>query len=201
MFAPWFRRIYLVTDGQIPAWLDVNSPKITVVDHREIFGREAALPVFNSNAIISRLHHIPGLREHYVYINDDVFFGQEVRPEHFFLPNGTARVFPAKQHRPFGVATREAQPHLNVTRNIRTPLEREFGVTVTRAIRHAPHPQLRSVHEEMERRFSAQYSATTSSRFRHHEDIVADQLFHYYAQLTGQAVPATFAYDYVNVGR
>jgi len=30
---------------------------------------------------------------------------------------------------------------------------------------------------------------------------VAHQLFHYYAQLTGQAVPATLAYDYVNVAR
>ncbi len=34
---PWLRQIYLVTDDQVPPWLDPEHPRITVVRHREIF--------------------------------------------------------------------------------------------------------------------------------------------------------------------
>ena len=49
-----------------------------MVDHQEIFDDPSKLPVFNSNAIISQPHRIPGLSEHFLYINDDVFFGRPV---------------------------------------------------------------------------------------------------------------------------
>ena len=42
------------------AWLDTDNPRITVVDHRELFGDRGRLPTFNSHAIESQLHHIPG---------------------------------------------------------------------------------------------------------------------------------------------
>jgi hypothetical protein len=45
------------------AWLDTEYPGITVVSHREIFGDTGRLPTFNSHAIESRLHRIPGLAE------------------------------------------------------------------------------------------------------------------------------------------
>ncbi len=35
-YAPWIRRIFIVTDGQTPAWLDTSNPRVCVVDHREI---------------------------------------------------------------------------------------------------------------------------------------------------------------------
>ncbi|WP_075022307.1 hypothetical protein [Actinomadura madurae] len=37
-YAPWVRHIWLVTAGQVPGWLDVRVPGLTVVDHRDIFG-------------------------------------------------------------------------------------------------------------------------------------------------------------------
>ena len=39
MYAPWVRNIFLVTDDQMPAWLDTEHPGIQVVGHREIFRR------------------------------------------------------------------------------------------------------------------------------------------------------------------
>ena len=94
-YASWFRRIHLVTDGQVPAWLDTDHPRITVVDHRDIFTDPDALPVFNSHAIESQLHHIDGLSDRYVYLNDDVFFLRPTDPELFFEGNGIARFFPS----------------------------------------------------------------------------------------------------------
>lgn len=35
-FAPWIRNIHIVTNGQIPAWLNLEHPKINLVTHRVI---------------------------------------------------------------------------------------------------------------------------------------------------------------------
>lgn len=200
MYAPWIRHIYLVTDRQAPSWLGADQDRVTVVDHRDIFTDPTGLPVFNSNAIISQLHHIDGLSEHYLYINDDVFFGHDVRPEDFWYGSGITKVFPARALRPFGPSGPAELPHLNITTNIRAHLQREFGRTLRHAVRHMVAPQRRSVNYEIEERFGELLRETARHRFRHHDDVALDQMFHYYAQMTGRAVPSVMDYEYVNVG-
>src|SRR5699024_7600326 len=78
-FLPWVNHIYLVTSGQRPTWLIKDHPWITVVPHEAIFRRSENLPTFNSHAIESQLHRVPGLSEHFIYVNDDVFFGRPLR--------------------------------------------------------------------------------------------------------------------------
>ncbi len=199
-YAPWVRHVYLVTDQQVPAWLDLANPRLTLVDHRDIYREASRLPVFNSSAIITQLHHIDGLAEHYLYLNDDVFFGRDVAPGLFWYSNGIAKVFPSPLTRPFGPAHAGEQPQINITKNIRTVLERDLGRSVSTALRHTPYPQLRSVNYDMEQRFADVLAATAVRRFRHHDDIAPDQLFHYYAQAIGRAVPTTqLEYAYINV--
>jgi|SRR5690554_272120 len=82
-YAPWIRRIFIVTDNQRPKWLDTSHPKITVVDHREIFP-EDALPCYNSSVIEYFLYKIPGLSERFLYANDDMFFNAPLSPAFFF---------------------------------------------------------------------------------------------------------------------
>ena len=200
MYAPWVRNVYIVTDGQDPGFIDFDNERIRLIDHRDIAHDPAALPVFNSNAIISWLHRIPGLSEHYVYVNDDVFFGRDTNPALLFTPSGLAKVFPSNNRRPFGDPTPDDEPHVNISRNIRALLERDFGRTISRSVKHTPHAQLISIQEEMEKRFPDAYARTSRSRFRHHDDIAADQLFHYYAQITGRAVVDRIRYAYVNIG-
>lgn len=36
MYAPWINHVYIVTDRQVPNWLNVEYEKVTVVDHSEI---------------------------------------------------------------------------------------------------------------------------------------------------------------------
>ncbi len=83
MFAPWVNRIFLVTDHQIPSWLNTDHSKIVAVDHKD-FIPEKYLPVFSPNPIELNLHRITGLSEHFVYFNDDTFITSEVEPEYFF---------------------------------------------------------------------------------------------------------------------
>ena len=52
-YASWANHIYIVTDDQVPDWLNTDHPKVSVVDHREIFADPTVLPVFNSHAIES----------------------------------------------------------------------------------------------------------------------------------------------------
>lgn len=32
-YAPWVRHIFIVTNGQIPHWLDLENPRVTIVTH------------------------------------------------------------------------------------------------------------------------------------------------------------------------
>lgn len=82
-FAPWVNRVYFVTCGQRPNWLNVNHPKLVLVNHRD-FIPEKYLPTFCSNVIELNLHRIAGLSEHFVYFNDDIFLLRPVKPGFFF---------------------------------------------------------------------------------------------------------------------
>jgi hypothetical protein len=82
LFFPSHGHVYIVTDGQTPAWLR-PSGRVTVVDHRDLLA-PATSQVFDSGHIESYLHHIPGLSERFIYLNDDVFFGQKVNPAWWF---------------------------------------------------------------------------------------------------------------------
>ena len=93
MFAPWVRRIFLVTNGQIPSWLDLDNPRVTIITHEQIFPNKSHLPTFSSPAIESHLHRIPGLSKRFLYFNDDTFFGNHVWPEDFFTKSRGQKVF------------------------------------------------------------------------------------------------------------
>lgn len=87
MYAPWIRRIFIVTDNQVPSWLDTTNPKIRVVDHKEIMPPEA-LPCFNSRVIEHHIANIPGLADRFIYANDDMLLNRDVTPSTFFAPDG-----------------------------------------------------------------------------------------------------------------
>ncbi|MCG7204085.1 stealth family protein [Streptomyces arenae] len=200
MYAGFVRHVYLVTDSQLPSWLDPHAEGLTVVDHRDILPA-AALPVFNSHAIESRLHHIPGLSEHYLYFNDDVFINRPVGPEHFFHGNGIARIplSPLK----LGVgAPHPLEPAPNSAgKNAREVIRRFHGRYVTHKSLHTPHPQLLSVMLEMECRGIEELERTAYSRFRATSDVApASTLHHHWALATGRAVPADYRFRYVQLG-
>ncbi|XP_014676988.1 PREDICTED: N-acetylglucosamine-1-phosphotransferase subunits alpha/beta-like [Priapulus caudatus] len=86
--APWVRHIYIVTNGQIPYWLNLDNPRITIVTHEEIYPNASHLPTFSSSSIESNIHRIPGLSAKFIYMNDDVMFGKDVWPEDFYTHSG-----------------------------------------------------------------------------------------------------------------
>ena len=62
----------------------MDHPRLTIVTHEEIFANKKQLPTFSSPAIEANLYRIPGLSDKFLYLNDDVFLGQEVWPADFY---------------------------------------------------------------------------------------------------------------------
>ena len=86
-YAPWIRKIFIVTDDQTPEWLDIENPKIKIIDHKEILPAES-LPCFNSNVLEHFLYKISNLSEYFILSNDDTFFNKIVSPTTFFGKDG-----------------------------------------------------------------------------------------------------------------
>ena len=85
-YAPWVNKIYLVTDGQVPTFLNLNHPKIVLVNHKDIID-EKYLPIFNSSAICVSIGKIPNLSNNFVFFNDDMFLINNTKASDFFKNN------------------------------------------------------------------------------------------------------------------
>jgi len=82
-FAPWVNRVFFVTCGQKPDWLDETNPRLRLVNHAEYIPAEY-LPTFQANTIEMNLHRIKDLSERFVLFNDDMFLLRPVESSLFF---------------------------------------------------------------------------------------------------------------------
>lgn len=193
MYAPWIRRIFVATDSPRPAWL-ADDPRVTFVRSEEFFADPSVLPTHNSQAVECQLHHIPGLAEHFLYSNDDMFFGRAVGPQMFFSPGGISMFIEATTRIGLGHNDDERSGFENAARVNRRLLQDRFGLMTTRHLEHAATPLRRSVMAQMEKEFPEEFAATAASPFRASSNIsVTNSLYHYYALMSGRAVVQTCA--------
>lgn len=82
-FTPWVNRVFFVTCGHIPEWLNTKNEKLNIVKHEDYIPKEY-LPTFNSNVIEIYMDRIPNLSEKFVYFNDDTFIVNKMKEEDFF---------------------------------------------------------------------------------------------------------------------
>jgi hypothetical protein len=193
MFAPWIRRIFIATDSPAPEWL-ADHPSVTIVRSEEFFADPSVLPTHNSQAVECQLHHIEGLSEHFLYSNDDMFFGRPVGPDMFFTPGGITKFIEAETRIGLGDNAAERSGFENAARVNRKLLWNRFGRITTRHLEHSAAPLRRSVVAQMEQEFPNEFAKTASSTFRAADNIsVTNSFYHYYALLTGRAVTQTAA--------
>ncbi|EJF89385.1 Stealth CR1 domain-containing protein [Bartonella tamiae] len=91
-YAPFIRRVFLVTDHQISLYLEdffndklCDRSFIQVISHDEVFdGLPVIRPSFNARAIESTLWRIKDLSEYFIYANDDFFLNASIEKEIFF---------------------------------------------------------------------------------------------------------------------
>lgn len=82
-YAPWVHKVFLVTNGKFPDWINKDCSKLVLVEHADYIPQEM-LPTFNSGVIELFFHKIKGLSEHFVFFNDDFYLNAPVKPDYFF---------------------------------------------------------------------------------------------------------------------
>ena len=135
-FFPSVRNIFIVTDKQrldhqkLSKWVQY---KLTYVDHGEIIPK-AVLPCFNSMVIEAFLHMIPGVSEVFLYLNDDMFFGNHISTSDIF----NAYNVPILYYSPMPAKSKPEtdKPWRIWTRNTQDLFQNTFGVV----------PNFRSTH-------------------------------------------------------
>ena len=155
--------IYLVTDQQVPNFIRAH-PSLTIVDHRDIIA-SIYLPVFSSMAIEANLHRIPGLAEHYVVFNDDVFLTRNVSWDDFFGDHGTV-VYLSDVALPSDIDKETQADHTGGV-NARNWVDTHYGVShIDFVCEHYPKGIRKSWMMELEAKDPAIFKAVSAARFR-----------------------------------
>lgn len=198
-YAPWVRHVYLLTDDQRPSWLVENHPRLTVVDHREVLPA-SALPTYNSHAITAAVHHIEGLSERFLLLNDDVLFATDAVPEDFFHANGIVKFFLSASAIPAGPIAPDDPEHMAARKRARELVDAAYGVAPRQNFKHTPVPLLRSMLTVLEQKYPEDYERTIHTPFRSVDDVVVSWLHHYMGHAEGRSVPGEVSYGYFNLG-
>jgi hypothetical protein len=85
-FTPWVRRIYFITSGECPEWLNVEHPQLHWLRHEDYIPARY-LPTFSSRTISLNLHLLDDLSEHFVLFDDDMFVTRPSDVSCFFHKN------------------------------------------------------------------------------------------------------------------
>jgi hypothetical protein len=205
--APWVRRIWIVTDSQIPelpALPAEFAAKISIVDHREIFASYAdALPTFNSLSIETMLWRIPGLSEHFLYFNDDVFLTAPVTVADFFAGNGPVLRGKWMDHSALVdcSTSKDEASLLNYFNQINAATMIGYTADHVFESAHVVHPMQRSVMAELFETYRQEFTRNASFRFRCTQQFLPQSLHNHACLASGNAaILDTRDYLHVAVG-
>ncbi|MGH1577911.1 stealth conserved region 3 domain-containing protein [Planktotalea sp.] len=191
-------KVYLVTDGQTPHFIEEFEGRVSLVNHADIMGTDVERPTFNSHVIESCLHHIKGLSEQYLYLNDDFLFARPTCPADFFDAKGRSKVFYSnKAYIPKGSITDKTLAVDAAAINQRKLLAKRFNHQITRKFQHTPVAIHKDVMFTMEELFAKEFSRLRKNRFRSRTDISPSGSFYaHYAVMIDRAVPSKIKYRY-----
>jgi len=218
-YAPWVNKIYFVTWGHLPEWLNTNNEKLVIVNHKDYMPKEI-LPTFNSNAIEMYIHKIDGLSEKFIYFNDDVFLGKKVKPTQFFVKGKPKDSFVFNALSACGNRTLNGIISNNlelisqkfnkkevIKKNFSKIVNLKYGVDLIRSLiffsrneftgmlnPHMGVSYLKSSFEEVWDAYGERIKETTSNRFRTEND-VSHWLVRYWQLMKGEFIPKRIKED------
>lgn len=174
-YMPWYRRIHIVTNGQVPRFVDFARDDIALVTHAQIFPRAADAPSFNTFAIESAINGIPGLAEHYIRFSDDFFVGAPLTKDDFLGPDGQGVFhFGGEFFNIDDTAYHRTLQH-NAVRFWKT-----FGYMPMVNTLHVPQLRRRGHVQAMLAQWKGWFSRTQANRFRTTEDAIGLFLYPYF---------------------
>jgi hypothetical protein len=203
-YVPWYRRIFLITNGQKPAWLVASHPRLIIKAHGEFFKEPSHLPTFNSCAIQANLLYIQELSEHFILLDDDIILTRAQEPSDFFkegLPAKSLELAALRsEHGLWHTLNRENIQFLRQRYGARIPslsnLRRAGARSILRKIKyslmgephalyyagsgHGPVASLKSFNRQVAEELPDRWKNTSSLRFRVKEELnplLLDQLY------------------------
>ena len=186
-YCPWVRNIYLVTDNQIPDWLNQSKANIIVINHNDLFEDQRYLPTFNSHAIEMRLHHIKNLSKNFLSFNDDVFIGRPTLKKDFFDTSGCPKLYMNKKKSKLKLRLqlkyprlKKLTPHESGIANSRQLILDKYGIFINENISHTVKALNKDILHQIERKFSESFNITLKNQFRDKSDTWIMALHAYY---------------------
>ena len=221
-FAPWVNKIHFITWGHLPEWLNVNHPKLHIVNHKDYIP-EKYLPTFSSHVIELNMHRIPGLSDHFVYFNDDIFILKPLQREDFFIGGKPCDLCVANAITPrigeFSPILLQTTSYINKHFNKRQDIKRNFfkwfspkyGRLLIRTILLLPwtyytgfynhHLAVSYEKSTLKKVWDEEYeilNTTCTHRFRDNTD-VNQYIFRYWRLAAGDFVPHEVLGEYINI--
>jgi len=186
-YAPWRGTVHIVTSRpQYPTWLDRTNSSVRVIHHDEIMPPEI-LPSFNSFAIQSFLHKIPGLSRRFVSFDDDMLLMKLTAHDDFIQSDGQL-LYDFSRPTPYHSSGTSTSPWNAALANNAALLDeidpaiRRFGYL------HGPKMFDIDDCEEIAEYWPDAFEATRRSRFRAHNNIALDALLPQYLVARRRAV-------------
>jgi hypothetical protein len=91
--APWIRKVYVVTGGRAPGWLNRSHPRLSLVKHEEIFRDKNVLPTSDPELVAWQLFRIAGLSRQFLHLDANFFVGRPLEPAYFLTAKGGNRFY------------------------------------------------------------------------------------------------------------
>jgi|JI10StandDraft_1071094.scaffolds.fasta_scaffold27383_5 hypothetical protein len=197
--APWIGRVHVVTARpQIPRWLDTSAPGLRIVHHDEIF-EARHLPTFSSFAIEASLARAPDLSERFLYFNDDMVLGRELKSSDVMTDDGQARIH-LEWNRSVALRS-DSHPWRAAVGFANELLDRAFGtVKARRLVRHAPVLMDRECWRLLAEKWPEALEATRSARFRGGHAFAPEHLYPHFCLETGRAEAISTLRSYREAG-
>lgn len=213
-YAPWVNMIHFVTWGHVPEFLNVNHPKLHIVNHEDFIPKNC-LPTYNSSAIEVVLNRIPRLSEFFIYFNDDMFLMNPVKETDFFVNNMPCGYFEDNPFYTYGntnygrkvfnalsIVNKHFDKHGMIKSNFRkyfsqpffsksffyTLLSSPWASVLGIPAPHMPAAFLKSTWDKVWSAESNVLNETLHSRFRRSEN-VQQELFRYWQFMEGNFTP------------
>ena len=188
-FAPWIRHVVLVTcRPQVPPWLDTSAVRVV---HHDQFMPAGVLPTFNSFAIVSALHRIPGLTPRFVYIEDDRLLLAPVGAGDFF-EEGTGRtrvvLEPSRAIDPGHARNPRLSPWNRALAHSNALLNSRYGRKRRRTVGHVPIGIDVDRWQTMIDRWPEAFAQTLASRFRDTGNVAPEHLYPHFLLEEGEAI-------------
>ena len=224
-YAPWVRTVHLITWGHLPPWLNTDHPKLHIVNHKDYIPVEY-LPTFNAIPIENNVHRIPGLAEHFILFNDDVYLSRPTTPEDFFVDGlpvdtailGNVTISDTVSFMPYlalnclGMVNETFSKRQVLKRDARKWFNPKYGKLMLHNLYYLPgrnFPGFRSFHtcipyrkstlEEVWSKYPAILDRSCRNRFRSRDD-VNQYIFRYWHLAKGEFVPAKPNCAYLTIG-